>query len=220
MRSLFCLPLIFACATPAPTTLKPPAHYDAGFLENPVSLAPIRWAPSDLPLMLAIQPAAGRWAGHVEACASRWNSVIGLTAFIALGVVGGDYSKPISGTIFVLNRPPLVRLSTLHGSEITGRLVYATILVPSAGRLLDPLNEDLAREAACHELGHVLGLDHDTDPRSVMFPKIRREDLPKVITPSDAARLRQWYIQDLPGPKEIETRTGPRVLTRVDTCLP
>ena len=54
--------------------------------------------------------------------------------------------------------------------------------------------------AVMHEMGHVLGLDHSTDPNSVLFPTIHE---PAALTAGDIASLRALY-----GVRSIDVNEG------------
>jgi hypothetical protein len=53
----------------------------------------------------------------------------------------------------------------------------------------DPLDAPQVRAIALHEIGHLLGLDHTTDPANIMAPRVRVREL----SPADVATLRILY---------------------------
>lgn len=53
----------------------------------------------------------------------------------------------------------------------------------------NPLDEDQVRAIALHEIGHMLGLDHTSDPTSVMAPRVRVREL----SAADQATARLIY---------------------------
>jgi predicted Zn-dependent protease len=53
----------------------------------------------------------------------------------------------------------------------------------------DVLDEDAMRAMALHEIGHLLGLDHTYDVRSIMAPKVRVRSL----SSADKATVRLLY---------------------------
>ena len=53
----------------------------------------------------------------------------------------------------------------------------------------NPLDEDQVRAIALHEVGHLLGLDHTSDPTSVMAPRVRVREL----SAADQATARLIY---------------------------
>ena len=53
---------------------------------------------------------------------------------------------------------------------------------------------------ALHELGHALGLEHDPDPTSVMFPALRSGEVKRTLSNSDKFYLKTLYEQPDPVP--------------------
>jgi predicted Zn-dependent protease len=51
------------------------------------------------------------------------------------------------------------------------------------------LDEDAMRAMALHEIGHLLGLDHTYDVRSIMAPKVRV----RALSSADKATVRLLY---------------------------
>ena len=77
-------------------------------------------------------------------------------------------------------------------------LAHAFFPLPSSGVLAGDMHFDEAekwtptflRQVALHELGHSLGLDHSSDPNSVMWPWFNRKSK---LEPDDIARIQALY---------------------------
>jgi Matrixin len=83
---------------------------------------------------------------------------------------------------------------TAHGAETRHRFDRRTGRILSATVALDRgLPADLLDRVVLHELGHVLGLAHDREESSVMFPAARGR--PKALSTRDAAALRAAYLE-------------------------
>jgi len=69
----------------------------------------------------------------------------------------------------------------------------ASIVLAVHHRTGEVLEDDAMHAMALHEVGHLLGLDHTTDPSSVMAPKVRVRSL------SDADRATARLVYSLPA---------------------
>jgi hypothetical protein len=69
----------------------------------------------------------------------------------------------------------------------------ASIVLAVHHRTGEVLEDDAMHAMALHEIGHVLGLDHTTDPSSVMAPKVRVRNL------SDVDRRTARALYSLPA---------------------
>jgi hypothetical protein len=115
-------------------------------------------------------------------------------------VGGGLFCVPLSapdafcferlppGSVAVVPKTGIVNPATdihwLGGATIHSALIE----VPP---IEDMLSERWADQIALHELGHALGLDHDEQVASIMYPVV--SDRPQALTKADIARLRRVY---------------------------
>lgn len=133
------------------------------------------WWPS-APVALAIDGSADHWRDLIDSAVTWWGPQL-------LRVVGED--EPAD--IVVVAHPDMVgRAETrLNIDVLTCRAVSGLVLMPAVP------DAEWGARMMVHELGHVLGLAHDDDPRSVMYPTVA--DNIFVATDADRTRLRLRY---------------------------
>ena len=100
---------------------------------------------------------------------------------------------PASGLLYLRTRPPRDGLEGAHGAQTehrydkrSGRILGAVLAAD-----LD-LPAELLPRVYLHEAGHVLGLDHDRESSSVMFPTAAGR--PKALSKRDVGALRSAYV--------------------------
>jgi hypothetical protein len=154
----------------------------------------LRWDRGDLPVGCAYLPELP------ERYAAAW----GAARATIRGAAGGELLAPC--VLWRLGEPPqrapdgsvLLRLrdeeGTAHGAETRHRYDTRTGRILSAEVRFDRgLPEDLVDLVALHEAGHVLGLDHDRESSSVMFPIAAGR--PKTLSDRDAKALADAYLE-------------------------
>ena len=77
----------------------------------------------------------------------------------------------------------------LTGTEISRRVHNGDITIALHHRDGDPLDAPQVRAIALHEIGHLLGLDHTSDPTNIMAPRVRVRELSN----ADQATIRLLY---------------------------
>lgn len=72
-----------------------------------------------------------------------------------------------------------------NAGKCASDLVYVeTMETKMADRPADYYTDDLVRNITIHEIGHVLGLDHEADPKSIMFFSMGPGDIKYISTQS------------------------------------
>lgn len=162
---------------------------DPGLLKHPKTEAVLHWPKEELPLIVTVDPSVAEWAYATEQACVWWNQRLGFNAFLYMGIADVQ-----PGVVPVIPRTDGIAtqlVTSLHGPE-DGTIMVAYISVPWGGELPRSYIGEVAMR---HELGHVLGLDHDPDnPHSVMRPSLDADTPITVwVTDSDLKLLRETY---------------------------
>ncbi|HMB07561.1 MAG TPA: matrixin family metalloprotease, partial [Isosphaeraceae bacterium] len=118
-----------------------------------------------------------------------------------LGTPGPDQGDPRFGDIRIGALPMAtgdLAISVPHDPFLSGTWSGDILLNRAA---LAAANPDELFPILLHEVGHVLGLDHSTDPESVMFEHLNQRDS---LAPSDIAAVQALY-----GPRDDDPFEGP-----------
>ena len=156
---------------------------------------PLRWLPGDLPIFVWLDPnLTEAWLDAWAWARQQYNKLVGFELF-ASGLIPTDAAPmpdpenlPDGAAWIRMGGPdmPKTHAHTMHTyARETGRIKSALVEVP------DIDEKETQRGVMVHGLGHVLGLDHDEQRASIMYPVLQQR--PQTVTEADIERLRKHY---------------------------
>lgn len=194
IASLFILLLCLTGLLGVHCTSDTPIHPSDPGLMTSVSNRPLYWQKKHLPLMVVLDDTLASWEADVKFGINVWNNVVDGPIFIFGGVMDTfDLGNGGSGIIVTTTAGPGADPHAyLKWDEKTGILRAAPIRIPLN------IYPQYRLRVITHELGHVLGLDHDPEiPWSVMHPSVRGDGSGKwSVTNGDRETLLKWYNPD------------------------
>ena len=159
---------------------------EPGLIPSKIDGRGIRWEKSRFPLQIVVDPTVSDWYMDVMYAAYLWNIKTGLPLFAIPVLKSTEGLDDIYGLILVREASVASFPHTNLGYTFLGNIIDAPIYLPPG------VPDSITARVAVHELGHVLGLDHDpSNQTSVMYPTALTSEFG--ITDHDITVLREIY---------------------------
>lgn len=182
--------LFSACCSVKAKEQTAPTYTDFGFIETQLSKKPVRWDRADIPFVIFVDKSAQSWVPEIYVAINYWNSMLAAPLFSFGGIVEIDSDYRGGNGVITVRNVANTELKHPHTSlyfeQETGKIHAAPMFLP------DDCPSVYKFRVAVHELGHVMGLDHDQSPKSIMYPYITFG--PFEVTDSDVTLLKEWYL--------------------------
>jgi len=160
--------------------------------------------PSDLFRVLDARMPTADWLREILRAFQTWaiqghiNFAVKADGGQPLGVPGPDQADPRFGDIrigAVPMSPEVLSISVPHDPYLSG--TWSGDILLNSAVPFDGQDVSLF-PVLLHEVGHVLGLDHNSDPSSVMFEHLNNQVVS--LSPGDVASVQALY-----GPREADS---------------
>ena len=153
-----------------------------------------RWKPRSRPITVWVQsrPDLEDWAdGYVNAVSEAFTSWDAVELPIRFSMVSDSAQAEVHVT-WVPKFSEQISGRTRWSRNEDYWIVGGDIVLAVHHQQGDRLDESAMHAMALHEVGHLLGLDHTSNPGSIMAPRVRIRDL----APIDVATVRALYSVD------------------------
>lgn len=195
---------------PAPAT--PVSALDRGFMVRDGHC--LKWDRARLPIDVILAPGnpnAGRYLEEAISATAAWNGVVvpprqlfmrptdAAAPQLLEAFADSTKRKRLRGMVLIkaIDRPAHtwgtdrhLAQSDFHYDKRTGEIFNVIVTVPAYTQAI-VYGQQYLYQMLVHECGHILGLDHDDSPESIMWPKLRAEAT-KALS-GDVARIRATY---------------------------
>jgi hypothetical protein len=169
---------------------------DRGFMERDGK--PLKWPHDAFPVTIIYhEDVSLAWRSAIRVALLRFETAVGRRLFEEFADQAGlasyrwDRPPPITSSLVAVMVKPSSGVLQPDNAVTEHRYDTRTGVILAAEVVFPDGSADL--HVATHEIGHVLGLDHDEMTSSIMFHKLSGRMDPGTLSPQDAKRLKEAY---------------------------